>query len=99
MVHSPLPWRTPRCNGACCTGASSSSAAPVLPAGAGLTRLAIAEACLFPDFGSGIIEMARERGAETAVTALSEAAHFGELGRYPRSALAVLQRPLDIFSI
>jgi AcrR family transcriptional regulator len=46
----------------------------------GLTRLAIAEARRFPDLGSGIINMARERGAETTARLLGEIAESGELG-------------------
>jgi AcrR family transcriptional regulator len=48
-----------------------------------LARLAIAEARRFPDLGSSIIKMARERGAETTVRLLSEAAQSGELGTLP----------------
>jgi hypothetical protein len=55
-----------------------------------LARLAIAEARRFPDLGSSIIKMARERGAETTARLLSEAAQSGELGTLPAFSPASL---------
>ena len=46
----------------------------------GLCRLAIAEARRFPELGSSVIGMARERGTEIVARLLSEASHKGELG-------------------
>ena len=45
----------------------------------GLSRLAIAEARRFPDLGSSVIGMARERGTEIIARLLSEASQTGEL--------------------
>jgi AcrR family transcriptional regulator len=49
----------------------------------GLLRLAIAEARRFPDLGSVVIRMTRERGAETMIRLLGEAAKSGEVGTLP----------------
>jgi AcrR family transcriptional regulator len=49
----------------------------------GLLRLAIAEARRFPDLGSIVIRVTRERGAETMMRLLGEAAKSGEVGTLP----------------
>ncbi len=49
----------------------------------GLLRLAIAEARRFPDLGSVVIRMTRERGAETMIRLLGEAAESGEVETFP----------------
>jgi AcrR family transcriptional regulator len=49
----------------------------------GLLRLAIAEARRFPDLGSAVIRLTRERGAETMTRLLREAAKSGEVGTFP----------------
>ena len=49
----------------------------------GLIRLAIAEARRFPDLGSSVIKMARERGRETMARLLGEVAHAEEPGTLP----------------
>jgi AcrR family transcriptional regulator len=49
----------------------------------GLLRLAIAEARRFPDLGSVVIRMTRERGGETMMRLLGEAAKSGEVGTLP----------------
>jgi AcrR family transcriptional regulator len=49
----------------------------------GLLRLAIAEARRFPDLGSVVIRMTRERGAETMIRLLGEAVESGEVGTFP----------------
>jgi len=46
-------------------------------------RLAIAEASRFPDLGSVVISMTRERGAETMIRLLNEAAESGEVETFP----------------
>jgi AcrR family transcriptional regulator len=45
----------------------------------GLLRLAIAEARRFPDLGSVVIRVTRERGTETMIRLLGEAAESGEV--------------------
>ncbi len=49
----------------------------------GLIRLAIAEARHFPDLGSSILKMARERGRETISRLLCEVAHAEESRTLP----------------
>ena len=49
----------------------------------GLIRLAIAEARRFPDLGSSVIKMTRERGRETIAQLLCEVAHAEEPGTLP----------------
>jgi AcrR family transcriptional regulator len=49
----------------------------------GLLRLAIAEARRFPDLGSVVIRMTRERGGETMIRLLGEAVESGEVGTFP----------------
>jgi AcrR family transcriptional regulator len=49
----------------------------------GLLRLAIAEARRFPDLGSVVFRMTRERGAETMIRLLGEAVESGEVGTFP----------------
>ena len=49
----------------------------------GLLRLAIAEARRFPDLGSVVIRLTRERGTETMMRLLGEAAKSGEVGTLP----------------
>jgi AcrR family transcriptional regulator len=49
----------------------------------GLLRLAIAEARRFPDLGSVVIRMTRERGAETMIRLLGEAVEAVEVGTFP----------------
>ena len=49
----------------------------------GLLRLAIAEARRFPDLGSIVIRLTRERGAETMIRLLGEAVESGEVGTFP----------------
>jgi hypothetical protein len=49
----------------------------------GLLRLAIAEARRFPDLGIVVNRMTRERGAETMIRLLGEAAESGELETFP----------------
>ena len=49
----------------------------------GLVRLAIAEARRFPDLGSSVIKITRERGRETIAQLLCEVAHAGEPGTLP----------------
>src|SRR5258706_2701861 len=49
----------------------------------GLLRLAIAEARRFPDLGSIVIRLTRERGAETMIRLLGEAVESGEGGAFP----------------
>jgi AcrR family transcriptional regulator len=49
----------------------------------GLLRLAIAEARRFPDLGSVVIRVTRERGAETMMRLLGEATKSGEVGALP----------------
>jgi len=48
-----------------------------------LLRLAIAEARRFPDLGSIVIRVTRERGAEIMMRLLGEAAESGEVGTFP----------------
>jgi AcrR family transcriptional regulator len=48
-----------------------------------LLRLAIAEARRFPDLGSIVIRVTRERGAEIMIRLLGEAAESGEVGAFP----------------
>lgn len=52
----------------------------------GLMRLAISEAQRFPDLGSTVQRMARERGTEAMVRLLGEAARSNELGAPPAFA-------------
>jgi AcrR family transcriptional regulator len=49
----------------------------------GLIRLAIAEARRFPDLGSSVIKITRERGRETIAQLLCEVAHAEEPGTLP----------------
>ncbi len=49
----------------------------------GLLRLAIAEARRFPDLGSVVIRVTRERGTETMMRLLGEAAESGEVETFP----------------
>ena len=49
----------------------------------GLVRLAIAEARRFPDLGSSVIKITRERGRETIAQLLCEVAHAEESGTLP----------------
>jgi AcrR family transcriptional regulator len=49
----------------------------------GLQRLAIAEARRFPDLGSVVIRVTRERGTEIMMRLLGEAAESGEVGTFP----------------
>jgi AcrR family transcriptional regulator len=49
----------------------------------GLIRLAIAEASRFPDLGSGVIKITRERGRETIAQLLCGVAHAEEPGIHP----------------
>jgi AcrR family transcriptional regulator len=49
----------------------------------GLLRLAIAEAGRFPDLGSVVIRVTRERGTETMIRLLGEAAESGEVETFP----------------
>lgn len=49
----------------------------------GLMRLAIAEARRFPDLGSSVIKITRERGRETIARLLGEVAHAEEPGTLP----------------
>jgi AcrR family transcriptional regulator len=51
--------------------------------GVGLGRLAIAEARNFPDLGSSICQLARERGAETVARLLGEVSECGKCGTSP----------------
>jgi AcrR family transcriptional regulator len=51
-----------------------------------LMRVAIAEARRFPDLGSSVHHMARERGAEVVARLLREAAQSDELGTLPAFA-------------
>src|SRR3984893_15534435 len=46
-------------------------------------RLAIAEASRFPDLGSVVTSMTRERGTETMIRLLNEAAESGEVETFP----------------
>jgi len=48
-----------------------------------LLRLAIAEARRFPDLGSVVMGVTRERGAETMMRLLGEAAESGEIETFP----------------
>jgi AcrR family transcriptional regulator len=48
-----------------------------------LLRLSIAEARRFPDLGSIVIRVTRERGAETMIRLLGEAVESGEVGTFP----------------
>ena len=48
-----------------------------------MIRLAIAEARRFPDLGSSVIKMTRERGRETMARLLGEVAHAEEPGTLP----------------
>ncbi len=50
----------------------------------GLLRLAIAEAHRFPDLGSSVIKIVRERGRETIAKLLGDVAHAGEQGTLPQ---------------
>jgi AcrR family transcriptional regulator len=50
----------------------------------GLVRLAIAEARRFPDLGSSVIKITRERGRETIARLLGEVAHAAEPGTLPQ---------------
>ena len=49
----------------------------------GLVRLAISEARRFPDLGSSVIKITRERGRETIAQLLCEVAHAEEPGTLP----------------
>src|SRR5260370_41750282 len=49
----------------------------------GLLRLAIAEARRFPDLGSNVIRVTRERGAEIMIRLPGGAAELGEVGTFP----------------
>jgi AcrR family transcriptional regulator len=49
----------------------------------GLLRLAIAEARRFPDLGSVVIRVTRERGTETMIRLLGEVAESGEVETFP----------------
>jgi AcrR family transcriptional regulator len=49
----------------------------------GLLRLAIAEARRFPDLGSIVIRLTRERGGEMMIRLLGEAVESGEVGTFP----------------
>lgn len=49
----------------------------------GLLRLAIAEARRFPDLGDVVMGVTRERGAETMIRLLGEAAASGEVETFP----------------
>ncbi len=49
----------------------------------GLVRLAIAEARRFPDLGSVVMRMTRERGVETMTRLLGEAAESGGVETFP----------------
>jgi AcrR family transcriptional regulator len=51
----------------------------------GLVRLGIAEARNFPDLGSSVCHIARERGAETVARLLGEVAECGPSGASPAS--------------
>jgi AcrR family transcriptional regulator len=48
-----------------------------------LVRLAIAEARRFPDLGSAVMRVTRERGTETMIRLLGEAAESGEIETLP----------------
>ncbi len=49
----------------------------------GLLRLAIAEARRFPDLGSVVIRLTRERGGEMMIRLLDEAVESGDVGTFP----------------
>src|SRR6266404_3676088 len=49
----------------------------------GLLRLAIAEARRFPDLGSIVIRLTRERGGEMMIRLLDEAVESSEVGTFP----------------
>jgi AcrR family transcriptional regulator len=49
----------------------------------GLQRLAIAEAHRFPDLGSVVFRVTRERGTEIMMRLLGEAVESGEVGTFP----------------
>jgi AcrR family transcriptional regulator len=49
----------------------------------GLQRVAIAEARRFPDLGSVVMRVTRERGSETMIRLLGEAAASGEVETFP----------------
>jgi AcrR family transcriptional regulator len=49
----------------------------------GLLRLAIAEARRFPDLGSVVMRMTRERGGETMIRLLGETIGSGQVGTFP----------------
>ena len=64
----------------------------------GLIRLAIAEARRFPDLGSSVIKMTRERGRETMARLLGEVAHAEEPGTLPEFNPITARRRPNIFA-